>query len=780
MGKEIFFLITSILIFIITLNSVSAYTNVSDCGILDDAGIYVLNTSLNSGDSCLFINKSDIVLDCAGYDIVYGNATEIGFGIIINNLTALEWTPSNITIRNCNFIQNESSVNSTGVFFKADLEDSVLSNNTFTFSSNNSAGIVFSDNPQGTSIYDNTFIIEGNDNWAILVGDLSQNLSVYNNAFTSEGNSSIMIYIGPNSENCSIFENLLTLNSTGGDLSRTILIEEDSVEANVISNNITSRSISSEPSPGIDIGSRSTDFYIGGNRVDILGNESSGIRINDNSSSGVIYNNIINVSGNLNRRTNYGRGGIFLETGTYEMNVSSNEVYTYGINSTAIFVWGNESTIELNTISTSGENSPGISLQESEKMNITSNNITTLGSLSYGVYLTNSDEGNLFSNTVLTQDTYASSIYIQSSIGNNLSSNTLTVTGNLSAAIYLYDEANETFIYNNTLVAGGEHSAGIYFIGNPEYIYDCTIINNNIKAISSTNLPIYALGSLNNLFYNNIFNCSLPVTGAPFEILSQFYSTDNLTNSWNTTKTSGTNIVGKNYIGGNYWTTPEGDGYSDTCDDADGDYICDEPYEMTGNNTDYLPLTLTTSYEEDDDDDTTGGTTGGAATTFAWVATYFPTEEELSYENGYTRDLRDRSRIRVLFKGNNHYVGIVSLTDTNATINVSSKPQQAVFYIGDEKKFDVNNDGYYDIYVKLSGIRYSRASITVKLINQEVQGATTTNGEGGEDTEEGSEKEGTNKYLKYFIISLILIVLITLIILIYNYYRKKRYYHKGH
>jgi hypothetical protein len=65
-------------------------------------------------------------------------------------------------------------------------------------------------------------------------------------------------------------------------------------------------------------------------------------------------------------------------------------------------------------------------------------------------------------------------------------------------------------------------------------------------------------------------------------------------------------------------------------------------------------------------------------------------------------------------------VGVVGLTNTTATINVSSIPQQAVFNIGDVKKFDVTNDSYYDLSVKLNSIALSKANITVTSIHEQI------------------------------------------------------------
>lgn len=69
-----------------------------------------------------------------------------------------------------------------------------------------------------------------------------------------------------------------------------------------------------------------------------------------------------------------------------------------------------------------------------------------------------------------------------------------------------------------------------------------------------------------NNFYNNTINCS-----------SFVYRFGNIQPSyWNTTI-------------GNYWLNSTGNAYSQTCIDADGDFICDSPYVINAYDTDYLP-----------------------------------------------------------------------------------------------------------------------------------------------------------------------------------------------
>jgi len=92
---------------------------------------------------------------------------------------------------------------------------------------------------------------------------------------------------------------------------------------------------------------------------------------------------------------------------------------------------------------------------------------------------------------------------------------------------------------------------------------------------------------INASIYDNIFN-----TTDYFELDTDCMNDQG--NYLNTTKQSGTNIINGPYIGGNYWTNSSGDGYSDTCADLDGDWICDDAYNLStiaGKNFyDYLPL----------------------------------------------------------------------------------------------------------------------------------------------------------------------------------------------
>ncbi len=169
----------------------------------------------------------------------------------------------------------------------------------------------------------------------------------------------------------------------------------------------------------------------------------------------------------------------------------------------------------------------------------------TAASSTIGVYVineTNSITNVTVKNLTLTNLDYG--IYVRNSNGNNLTG--INATNN-SIGIYLENSDNNR-LNSNTL----------YF--------------NSLNGISIQS-------SNNNNIYDNYFNNTINV------------STDSSANYWNTTKQSRKNIINGQYLGGNFWADPDGNGFSRTCAVSTIDGICDFPYVINANNKDFLPLT---------------------------------------------------------------------------------------------------------------------------------------------------------------------------------------------
>jgi hypothetical protein len=166
------------------------------------------------------------------------------------------------------------------------------------------------------------------------------------------------------------------------------------------------------------------------------------------------------------------------------------------------------------------------------------------------------------------------------------------------------------------------------------------------------------------------------------------------------------------------------------------------------------------------------GTNNGGSVT--WDKTYVPSKEELII--GYNLEVKKDERVKARVGTNYHYIGIIKLTSTTANISVQSTPQERVFNIGDEKKFDVLDDGFYDLLIKLNSISNNQANLTVTTIHEEIS-PTVIDGESGEaiidsegETNEDTNGEGGNLDWLWVLIIIIVLVLVGVGI----WYKKKR------
>jgi parallel beta-helix repeat protein len=225
--------------------------------------------------------------------------------------------------------------------------------------------------------------------------------------------------------------------------------------------------------------------------------------------------------------------GIYVESNDTTIENCDVLYFNYGV-----FVLGNNNAIE--NVESSGNSWAGIEILGEATGNTVRNSVfkSNIDQDGYGILLTGNVTYNKFINVRSKNNKRGLAIRTSSNFN---SFSDLIVKSNIEYGIELDDSRSNT-------------------------INDSTIKNNpiGISAIS---------GASSNLIYNNHFN-----------------NTDNADidsgsgiNNWNTTKTSGVNIIGDPYIGGNFW-------HDYTGQDSDGDGLGDTTYNLGSGNYDYLPL----------------------------------------------------------------------------------------------------------------------------------------------------------------------------------------------
>jgi len=250
---------------------------------------------------------------------------------------------------------------------------------------------------------------------------------------------------------------------------------------------------------------------------------------------------------------------LFYSNGNRILNISSNwseggiSMYT-----------SNNNLIENITINNG--TALGISISYSSNNNILNNN--SVSNFAHGIRLEYTSEYNIVTNNNLRNNSVG--IFINGGNNNSVISGN-TIKNNYDG-IYIGGTGNtNTTIKGNLIQANTRYGVALY--GSSFTLSGNTITGNGNRGIDTD--------KSNNIIYNNFFN-----------------NTDNAAasaaaaNIWNTTKTSGTNIINGSWLGGNYWANASGTGFSQTCTDVNGDGICDSAYTIATGNIDNLPLKI--------------------------------------------------------------------------------------------------------------------------------------------------------------------------------------------
>ncbi len=214
-------------------------------------------------------------------------------------------------------------------------------------------------------------------------------------------------------------------------------------------------------------------------------------------------------------------------------------------------------------------NNHGIVLESANYNKLNENTVNS--NSGYGLYLTISGNCELTDNTARSNDR---GIYLITSSSNKILDN--EVSDNNKYGI-LISYSNYNNISGNT---ANKTSRGIHLDSS-----DGNTLSGNTVASNSVSGLFMCAGSDRNLVFNNYLNNTINA------------DINNTKNTWNTTRTAGTNIIGGSYVAGNFWATPAGTGFSQTAQDANGDGIADSVY--TGKDfVDYLPLVFTSTPQQ--------------------------------------------------------------------------------------------------------------------------------------------------------------------------------------
>lgn len=91
---------------------------------------------------------------------------------------------------------------------------------------------------------------------------------------------------------------------------------------------------------------------------------------------------------------------------------------------------------------------------------------------------------------------------------------------------------------------------------------------------------------------------------------------------------------------------------------------------------------------------------------------------EEDFFQGTNFDLKEDKEVRFNLDEEIHTIKLDSVTDNSVSLTIQSNPIKVDLIIGEEKKFDLDNDGFYDIKIKLNNIVDGIPDLYIKKIHE--------------------------------------------------------------
>ena len=139
---------------------------------------------------------------------------------------------------------------------------------------------------------------------------------------------------------------------------------------------------------------------------------------------------------------------------------------------------------------------------------------------------------------------------------------------------------------------------------------------------------------------------------------------------------------------------------------------------------------------------------------------------------GYSKAMKKNWKMHFDIEDEAHTILVNNISENGVLITLSSTPQEASLSVGEEKKFELTEDDYYDLSVKLDSVEGIYASLVVQSIHEEIVVDVDTAEEGIAEPEVGviDDEKGNLSWL-WWLIGILIIVAIV-------YYRHRKSYSK--
>src|SRR3989344_2614778 len=243
-----------------------ADANSTECGTVNSN--LTLTSDVTNRSTCFTINASNLVLDCAGYNITYDTSgSKNKYGI-----TTSPARYENITIKNCvitdgSFVDNDSAMDIPGMIINSTIHNNTIINHGDDYGIKVNAGLY-------VNISNNNITANGS---GAFLESFNQSI-IRNNIFSSTVTQGAALVFQELSNNVNITRNTLINNDTNETLSFAVLFNTAGYNVHFLENNITSYGNKTQ---GIHLAGGSYQIIVENNTISTHGLYSPGIMLGD-------------------------------------------------------------------------------------------------------------------------------------------------------------------------------------------------------------------------------------------------------------------------------------------------------------------------------------------------------------------------------------------------------------------------------------------------------------------------------------------------------------------
>lgn len=159
------------------------------------------------------------------------------------------------------------------------------------------------------------------------------------------------------------------------------------------------------------------------------------------------------------------------------------------------------------------------------------------------------------------------------------------------------------------------------------------------------------------------------------------------------------------------------------------------------------------------DDDSSSSSGGGGASKSDEPIVYTAPDDKL--QTGYTKLFKANSKIKFNFEEEAHSIMVDEVNDDSVDVTVSSTPQTATIYNGQEKLFNLDGDDYFDLIVKVGSISGKLVNMTIKQTHELIpksatqQAQANSSGVSNSSTNPESNAEETSGFVYWIIFGVV-------------------------